>query len=46
MVEWIERVPVQVPMLRVAISIVDGATRRIEVSGAGARAAELIAAWR
>ncbi|MBL8953668.1 MAG: tRNA (adenosine(37)-N6)-threonylcarbamoyltransferase complex ATPase subunit type 1 TsaE [Myxococcaceae bacterium] len=44
-VEWVERVPVSVPMLRVTLSLVDATTRRLDVSASGERASALLAAW-
>ncbi len=44
-VEWIDRVPVEVPMLRVSISLVDAASRRLDVTAVGARSQALLDAW-
>lgn len=44
-VEWIDRVRVDVPMLRVEISFVDSSTRRIEVTASGERAGVLLDSW-
>jgi tRNA threonylcarbamoyladenosine biosynthesis protein TsaE len=45
-VEWVERVKLDVPMLRAALTLVDASTRKIEVTASGARAQALLAAWR
>jgi tRNA threonylcarbamoyladenosine biosynthesis protein TsaE len=44
-VEWVDRVKIDVPMLRLELSVVDATTRRIEPVALGARAAELLARW-
>jgi tRNA threonylcarbamoyladenosine biosynthesis protein TsaE len=44
-VEWIDRVPVDVPMLRVSLTLVDATQRRLEVQATGARPAQLHADW-
>lgn len=44
-VEWVERVKVELPMLRVSISLVDASTRRLDVTASGARAQALLDAW-
>lgn len=41
-VEWVERVAVKVPMLRVSISLVDATTRRLELTASGERAQALL----
>lgn len=44
-VEWIDRVKVNVPMLRVELTLVDATTRQLEVSASGARAEALLGSW-
>jgi len=44
-VEWIDRVKIDVPMLRIELSMVDATTRRIVAAADGARAAELLTQW-
>lgn len=44
-VEWIDRVKVDVPLLRVELTLVDATTRQLEVSAGGGRAEALAAAW-
>ena len=41
-VEWVDRVKVDVPMLRLELSIVDSVTRRIHATGDGPRALALL----
>ncbi|MBK7858885.1 MAG: tRNA (adenosine(37)-N6)-threonylcarbamoyltransferase complex ATPase subunit type 1 TsaE [Archangiaceae bacterium] len=45
LVEWVDNVPLAVPMLRVEISMVDASSRRLEISASGGRSEALMEAW-
>ena len=44
-VEWVDRVSVDLPMLRVAISLLDASSRRLDLTAVGSRSRALLSSW-